>query len=420
MKKQNNPLSYYGYMENTSFSPKTAEISISQEDNIISVTDDGALLATVKLDVQGETLSLLGKDGKVFSSVSLPTAALIESAEFDNETQELIINVKLADGSMQETRVSFADMMREYAKQADVEKNTEAIENEAAERSEADAAFAEKDKEIDDALSALTEQDSIINESLANKADKAVVDKISEAMEDKVDWTNISTDGNPSRKAIVLGNHDTLLGTSTSGITYNLIMLSKWDTVDVGSSSVKLNMNVPKGERPTVQEAGQSGDEANKLAYVSDIPSGMYSDMVNGNALFALTTSATSEEIKSALTDVLGDKTPLTAEQLDDCLKYGYYIVDSTLRAPIFIGWDGQGYTFTSVGLSSPKGQVAVSTVTVVISDGVYSVKRSGESSVMLTAANVTANATIKQMSDTIAELQQRIEALEAKIQGNG
>lgn len=255
MKKQNNPLSYYGYMENTSFSPKTAEISISQEDNIISVTDDGALLATVKLDVQGETLSLLGKDGKVFSSVSLPTAALIESAEFDNETQELIINVKLADGSMQETRVSFADMMREYAKQADVEKNTEAIENEAAERSEADAAFAEKDKEIDDALSALTEQDSIINESLANKADKAAVDKISEAMEDKVDWTNISTDGNPSRKAIVLGNHDTLLGTSTSGITYNLIMLSKWDTVDVGSSSVKLNMNVPKGERPTVQEA---------------------------------------------------------------------------------------------------------------------------------------------------------------------
>lgn len=513
MKKQNNPLSYYGYMENTSFSPKTAEISISQEDNIISVTDDGALLATVKLDVQGETLSLLGKDGKVFSSVSLPTAALIESAEFDNETQELIINVKLADGSMQETRVSFADMMREYAKQADVEKNTEAIENEAAERSEADAAFAEKDKEIDDALSALTEQDSIINESLANKADKAAVDKISEAMEDKVDWTNISTDGNPSRKAIVLGNHDTLLGTSTSGITYNLIMLSKWDTVDVGSSSVKLNMNVPKGERPTVQEAGQSGDEANKLAYVSDIPSGMYalgeiesfnnlaerasekgvcdnqdnviltfkitassglesgfilntrygskisqalywkqslkpemsrtltisedgsvdnppfypyvadkiySDMVNGKALFALTTSATSEEIKSALTDALGDKTPLTAEQLDDCLKYGYYIVDSTLRAPIFIGWDGQGYTFTSVGLSSPKGQVAVSTITVVISDGVYSVKRSGESSVMLTAANVTANATIKQMSDTIAELQQRIEALEAKIQGNG
>lgn len=143
----------------------------------------------------------------------------------------------------------------------------------------------------------------------------------------------------------------------------------------------------------------------------------LYADMVNGKSLFALTTSATSEEIQSALTDAIGDNTVLTAEQLDDCLKYGYYVMDSTLRTPIFIGWDGQGYTFTSVGLSSPKGQVSLSTITIMITDGVYSVKRDGESTTILTAANVSKDATIKQMSDTITELQQRIEALEARLQ---
>lgn len=364
--------------------------------------------------------------------------------------------------------------------------------------------------EIDNALSALTEQDVKLDEALQGKADKTSVDEVVNNLNKKVDWTDISTEDNPNRKSIVLGNHDTLLGTTTSGDTYNLVMLSKWDTVDVGSSKIKLNMNTPKGERPTVQEAGQSGEEANKIAYVSDIQNGVYSlgeiesfnnladrasakgicdnqdnvfltfkitassglesgfivntrydkkisqalywkqsfkpemsrtltisddgsvdnppfypytadklyvDMVNGKSLFALTTSATSEEIQSALTDAIGDNTVLTAEQLDDCLKYGYYVMDSTLRTPIFIGWDGQGYTFTSVGLSSPKGQVSLSTITIMITDGVYSVKRDGESTTILTAANVSKDATIKQMSDTITELQQRIEALEAQLQ---
>lgn len=510
MEKKFNSLNYYGYVENTSFAPKKTEIAISQDDNIISVTDDGALLGTVKLDIDNETLSLIGKDGEIFSSVSLPAAAMIDSAEYDEDTQELVIVVKLADGTTQETRVSFASMLSDYAKKEDVDKNSQAIQNEASERADADAAFAQKDMEIDNALSALTEQDVKLDEALQGKADKTSVDEVVNNLNKKVDWTDISTEDNPNRKSIVLGNHDTLLGTTTSGDTYNLVMLSKWDTVDVGSSKIKLNMNTPKGERPTVQEAGQSGEEANKIAYVSDIQNGVYSlgeiesfnnladrasakgicdnqdnvfltfkitassglesgfivntrydkkisqalywkqsfkpemsrtltisddgsvdnppfypytadklyvDMVNGKSLFALTTSATSEEIQSALTDAIGDNTVLTAEQLDDCLKYGYYVMDSTLRTPIFIGWDGQGYTFTSVGLSSPKGQVSLSTITIMITDGVYSVKRDGESTTILTAANVSKDATIKQMSDTITELQQRIEALEAQLQ---
>lgn len=142
MEKKFNSLNYYGYVENTSFAPKKTEIAISQDDNIISVTDDGALLGTVKLDIDNETLSLIGKDGEIFSSVSLPAAAMIDSAEYDEDTQELVIVVKLADGTTQETRVSFASMLSDYAKKEDVDKNSQAIQNEASERADADAAFA--------------------------------------------------------------------------------------------------------------------------------------------------------------------------------------------------------------------------------------------------------------------------------------
>lgn len=98
-------------------------------------------------------------------------------------------------------------------------------------------------------------------------ADNELDEKISKS----VQFTDISSKQNPNRKAIVLGNNDMLLGTTTSGAANNLIMMNKWDIVDAGTSSNKFNINVPKGERPTVQEAGQSGDQANKIAYVSDI-----------------------------------------------------------------------------------------------------------------------------------------------------
>ena len=92
-----------------------------------------------------------------------------------------------------------------------------------------------------------------------------------EGLDKKVDWTDISTDGNPERKAIVLKNNDMLLGTNTSGSTANIAMINKWDIVDLGTSSLKINLNTPKDERPTVQEAGQTGEEAHKIAYLSDV-----------------------------------------------------------------------------------------------------------------------------------------------------
>lgn len=94
------------------------------------------------------------------------------------------------------------------------------------------------------------------------------IDKLSQEILSCVKFVDLGND----RKCIQLSNNDLIVGESLDGSTYNLIMLSKFDIVDVGTVSKKLNFNVPKGERPTVQEAGQTGEEAHKIAYMTDIP----------------------------------------------------------------------------------------------------------------------------------------------------
>lgn len=88
---------------------------------------------------------------------------------------------------------------------------------------------------------------------------------IDEKLAEKVGLVDIATKENPNRKAIVLKNHDTILGTTTEGATQNLIMMSKWNKVDVGTASNELNLN-GSAEHPTY-------NDEKELAFVDDIPS---------------------------------------------------------------------------------------------------------------------------------------------------
>ena len=607
----------YGYVESTAFKAKTYEVSISENDKIISVTENGSLLATVKLGLDNQTLSLIGKDGKEFSSVVLPSASVVESARYDEEKQALILTIKLADGTTKEIEISFTDMLDDYAKKEDVEKNTQAIKDEATTRAEADAKFTEKDIEIENTISTLddrlTAKDAEIDEALTKKVDlteleyeggirKAIVlgnhdtilgettsagtvniamvskwDKVDlgsksveinlngsaerptyndeseialmtdisdmltkteassvyqpkgdyltkipeeyvtnseleESIKNKVEWSEFELNGE-KRKSIVLGNYDTLLGTDTKGQTYNIGMISKWDKVDLGTSKLPINLNTPSGVRPTVQEAGQSGEEANEIAYLTDIQSGVYSlgeiesfnnlgakasqkgicdnqdnviltfkittvpygkesgfvlNIRNGNkisqslywkqalepqmyreltidengdienveftansnrtlykdslpnqTIFTLTTDADNETIKTALIDKLHDNKPLTAEQLDDCLKYGYYILESSMRVPVYVGWNGNSYTFTMVGLPNPKGDLVAATVAIAINleDGSYSITRNGSRSTILTSDNIEKNTAIISLNATDNLLASKIAVLEEKLE---
>lgn len=179
------------------------------------------------------------------------------------------------------------------------------------------------------------------------------------------------------RKCIVLNNNDLIVGTSLDGSTYNLIMLSKFDIINVGTTSKKLNLNTPKGERVTVQEAGQTGEQAHKIAYLSDIPN-FINKFVDGNKLFALTTASTSDEIKAALT-YTALNTTVDSKDLDECIQYGKSIRD-ILYQPISVYWTGNAYLLSEVSMITPKSDVYVSNVVIAISeDGTYSCVKNGE-----------------------------------------
>ena len=87
-----------------------------------------------------------------------------------------------------------------------------------------------------------------------------------EEIEGQVKYKDIPSEQLPNRKAVELAKGDMLLGGGN-----NLIQLNRWGIVDLGSPYTITNINTPKGQRPTVQEAGQSGPEANQIAYVSDV-----------------------------------------------------------------------------------------------------------------------------------------------------
>lgn len=82
------------------------------------------------------------------------------------------------------------------------------------------------------------------------------------------------------KKIIVLSNAEQIVGQSNPDelegkIEVNgkipLIKLNEWNVIDAGSPMTQFNINTPKDVRPTVQESGQSRENAHKMAYLDDI-----------------------------------------------------------------------------------------------------------------------------------------------------
>ena len=90
-----------------------------------------------------------------------------------------------------------------------------------------------------------------INESLDSKAEKITVDSIVEninTINDKLENTvSYSHDDVNNKDTIQLKNHDSISGIDTNGVGHNLVMLSKWDKADFGSSGIQMNLNSLNG-----------------------------------------------------------------------------------------------------------------------------------------------------------------------------
>lgn len=134
------------------------------------------------------------------------------------------------------------------------------IQQEATERARADEALQQN---IDNEAKARE-----LSEEEIKKAHQKDIERIDG---EKVKWDKFPTSELPNRKGIVLENGDLILGKDLNGDTLPLVQLNRWGIIDAGSPKAPYNINTPQGVRPTVKEAGQTGEQAYHMAYQEDL-----------------------------------------------------------------------------------------------------------------------------------------------------
>lgn len=158
--------------------------------------------------------------------------------------------------------------------QAAIDELAEKVNGEGADLTELEGKIEKNAADIATVNNNLVEAVNNINKNVADgfsTINGGLNNEIRPELEKAVKYEDTATEQNPGRKTIFLNNHDNICGKTTDGSAVNIAMVSKWNKVDLGSPYTLTNINTPKGQRPTVQEAGQSGPEANQIAYVSDV-----------------------------------------------------------------------------------------------------------------------------------------------------
>lgn len=158
--------------------------------------------------------------------------------------------------------------------QAAIDELAEKVNGEGADLTELEGKIEKNAADIATVNNNLVEAVNNINKNVADgfsTINGGLNNEIRPELEKAVKYEDVADSNLPEHKAIVLKNGDVILGGNLEGGTSSLVQLNRWGVADFGSSSVPFNINTPKDVRPTVQEAGQSGEEAHKIAYVSDV-----------------------------------------------------------------------------------------------------------------------------------------------------
>ena len=230
-------------------------------------------------DVHGnmETIALVKKDDltyelqvgdKIAGTINIPADQFLKSVEYSAEDKSLTFVFNTSEGE-QTSVVDLSSLVDTYVAGNGIEliENGFSIKLDTSSESYLSVSEAgikvEGINEIKKNVQEVAANLVTVNENLASSID--AINKKAVKYEDVAD-SNL-----PERKAIVLKNGDVILGGNLEGGTSSLVQLNRLGVADFGSSSVPFNINTPKGQRPTVQEAGQSGPEANQIAYVSDV-----------------------------------------------------------------------------------------------------------------------------------------------------
>lgn len=244
-------------------------------------------------DVHGnmETIALVKKDDltyelqvgdKIAGTINIPADQFLKSVEYSAEDKSLTFVFNTSEGE-QTSVVDLSSLVDTYVAGNGIELIENGFSIKLDPSSESYLSVSEAGIKVE----GINEIKKNVQEVAANLVTvyENLASSIDAINKKAVKYEDVADSNLPERKAIVLKNGDVILGGNLEGGTSSLVQLNRWGVADFGSSSVPFNINTPKDVRPTVQEAGQSGEEAHKIAYLSDVES----------------SSAQIEEVKAAL-----------------------------------------------------------------------------------------------------------------------
>lgn len=244
-------------------------------------------------DVHGnmETIALVKKDDltyelqvgdKIAGTINIPADQFLKSVEYSAEDKSLTFVFNTSEGE-QTSVVDLSSLVDTYVAGNGIELIENGFSIKLDPSSESYLSVSEAGIKVE----GINEIKKNVQEVAANlvTVNEDLTSSINAINKKAVKYEDVADSNLPERKAIVLKNGDVILGGNLEGGTSSLVQLNRWGVADFGSSSVPFNINTPKDVRPTVQEAGQSGEEAHKIAYLSDVES----------------SSAQIEEVKAAL-----------------------------------------------------------------------------------------------------------------------
>lgn len=266
---------------------------------IALIEDVNGKISSVELvqDVDNQLHYELMVDGVVKGDINIPKDQFLKNVEYDDTTKELVFTFDTTDGE-KVTKVNIGELVDTYEAGNGLELtgNVFSIKLDPSSQSYIQVtsdgikiiAIDEAISEINGKITAEETRASGVEAKLRTDVDyeheRALEAEanINNALETKVTWDE-------SKSKIVLPSGGQIVGTKygTDGSNpadgATIAQLSQYDIMDFGSSKYPLNLNVPAGVRVTVQEQGQSGENANKVAYLSDVE--VKVDKVDGKGL---------------------------------------------------------------------------------------------------------------------------------------
>lgn len=143
--------------------------------------------------------------------------------------------------------------------QAAIDELAEKVNGEGADLTELEGKIEKNAADIATVNNNLVEAVNNINKNVADgfsTINGGLNNEIRPELEKAVKYEDTATEQNPGRKTIFLNNHDNICGKTTDGGAVNIAMVSKWNKVNLGSSSVEINLN-GSAERPTYNDSKQ-------------------------------------------------------------------------------------------------------------------------------------------------------------------